>query len=59
MTKNDEAKIRREGFPLTQLEAQALLDFINLKDPKHFMVEPEIIVKLEIMIRKYILVKNK
>ena len=47
MTKEDEAKIRREGFPLTRDDAKHLLDFINLFDPRHEMIEPEIVVKLE------------
>ena len=47
MTKGQEAKIRREGFPLTKLDAKHLLDFIELFDPNHFLIEPEIVVKLE------------
>ena len=47
MTKNDEAKIRREGFPIDDRDAKHLLNFINLHDKEHFMIEPEIVVKLE------------
>jgi hypothetical protein len=47
--KSEEAKIRREGFPITPKDAKALLDLIELKDPTHDTIEPEIIVKLELL----------
>ena len=47
MTKEDEAKIRREGFPLTREDAQHLLYFIDLFDKEHNAIEAEIVVKLE------------
>lgn len=46
--KTGEAKIRREGLPLTVQEAKALLDFIDLQNPSHDAIEPEIVVKLEL-----------
>ena len=49
MTTSDEAKIRREGFPITKQDAKALLDFIKLHDPSHRTIEPDIIVKLELL----------
>lgn len=49
MTREGEAKIRREGFPLTEKEAKALLDFIDLFDPNHSAIEATIVVKLERM----------
>lgn len=53
MTKSDEAKIRREGFQLNSDESEALLDFINLYDKKHMCIEPEIVVKLELLSNRY------
>jgi len=47
--KEDESKIRREGFPITRQDAIALLDFIDLHNPSHDMIESEIIVKLELI----------
>lgn len=47
--KSDEAKIRREGFPLTIKEAKALLNFIEMHNPSHDAIEPEIVVKLELL----------
>ena len=47
MTREDEAKIRREGFSITQQDAEKLLKFIDLFDPHHFFIEPDIVVKLE------------
>lgn len=46
---SEEAKIRREGFPINKYDAKALLDFINILNPKHDMIEPEIVVKLELL----------
>ena len=45
----DEAKIRREGFPITRQDAKALLDFIKMHNPSHDAIEPEIVVKLELL----------
>lgn len=47
MTREQEAKIRREGFPFIEQDAKHLLDFIKLFDPNHFFIEPEIVIKLE------------
>ena len=55
MTGSDESKIRREGFPITRSDATALLDFIDIKDSEHDMIEPEIIVKLELLAGRYVL----
>lgn len=57
MTKADESFIRRTGFPLSSEDAEALLDFINLINPTHDMVEAEIIVKLELIADRYRIVK--
>lgn len=53
MTKEEEAKIRREGFPLTKEDAEHLLHFIDVFDKRHDMIEPEIIVKLEQRAKKW------
>lgn len=53
MTTSEESKIRREGFPITSQDAKALLDFIKLHDPSHKLIEPEIVVKLELLARIY------
>ena len=55
--KTDECKIRRCGFPLTKQDAQALLDIIDMLNPNHGVVEPEIYVKLEILAGKYRIVE--
>lgn len=47
MTREDEAKIRREGFPVNGEDAKRLLAFIDLFDASHFYIEAETIVKLE------------
>jgi hypothetical protein len=54
-----EAKIRREGFPLNKSDAQALLDFIDIVNDSHDMIEPEIVVKLEILSGKLHLEETK
>ena len=59
MSKCAEAKIRRCGFPINKQDAQALLMFIDLLNPSHDMIEPEIIVKLELLAKKYFLCENK
>ena len=51
MTKGEEAKIRREGFPVTKEDARALLAFIDLHNPSHDTIEPDVVVKLEILAR--------
>ena len=53
MTKCDEAKIRREGFSITSENARALLEFIDMHNKNHDAIEPEIIVKLELLGGKY------
>jgi hypothetical protein len=52
MTKSEEAKIRREGFPLSRAEAWSLLQFIDLFDKEHNAIESEIVVKLEVLAGK-------
>jgi len=47
--KSEEAKIRREGFPITREDAKALLNFIKTYNPSHDAIEPEIVVKLELL----------
>jgi len=60
MTKANEAKkIRREGFPITARDATILLDFINLYDSLHMTIEPDIIVKLEILSKKWKLTEGR
>lgn len=58
MTKNHECKMRREGIPLTPNECSALLNFIDLVDHVHGMIEPEIIIKLELLAGRYLIVEN-
>ena len=53
MTKADEARIRREGFPLTPRDAHALLCFIDVFDKDHMAIEPEIVVKLELLVKNW------
>lgn len=53
MTKCDEAKIRRKGFAISSADARALLEFIDMHNKKHDAIEPEIIVKLELLSGKY------
>jgi|GEM_PF-6510415 len=48
-SKDEESKIRREGFHLCKQEAKALLDLIELVNPSHDAIEPEIIIKLELI----------
>ena len=48
-----QSHIRREGFPITRCDAKALLDFIALLNPEFDMIEPEIVVKLELLSGKY------
>jgi len=55
----EEAKIRREGFPLTKDDAARLLSFIDHTNPRHDMIEPEIIVKLELLSGKLRLTNGK
>lgn len=55
MTKEDEAKIRREGFEITREDAKHLLAFIDLHDPTHHSIEPEIVVRLELIAGKFYL----
>lgn len=57
MTKCDEAKIRREGFAITSNDAKVLLEFIDMHNKNHDAIEPEIIVKLELLSGKYRLTK--
>ena len=59
MTKGDESKIRREGFPITSDDAKHLLDFIKIHDPRHDMIEPDLFVKLELLSKKYYLRETK
>lgn len=59
MCKDRESFIRRNGFPITQQDAQALLDFINMHNPSHDCIEAEIYVKLELLARKYYLHERK
>ncbi len=56
--KIDECKIRRCGFSLTKQDAQSLLDIIDMLNPNHDVVEPEIYVKLEILAGKYWIVES-
>ena len=49
MTKQDEAKIRREGFPINSKDAKRLLEFIDLYNKSHDVIEAEIVVKLEVL----------
>jgi len=52
MTKQSEAKIRREGLPINSTDATALLDFIDVHDEEHLMIEPEIVIKLELLAKR-------
>jgi hypothetical protein len=49
MTHSDESRIRRDGFPIDKYDADSLLQFIELWNPSHDTIEPEIYVKLEII----------
>ena len=53
MCKCRESRIHRLGFPIDSSDAKALLHFINLLNPSHDMIEAEIVVKLELLSRKY------
>ena len=49
----EESKIRRDGFAITSDDATHLLDFIDLHDPRHTSIEPEIVVRLELLSHRW------
>ena len=59
MTAENEAKIRREGFPITIDDANHLLHFIKVVNPSHDMIESEIVIKLELLSRRYYITEAK
>lgn len=59
MTKEDESRIRRDGFPITQQDAVKLLEFIDFWDKSHNTIEPAIVVRLELLAGKRCLHERK
>jgi len=57
MARVEESKIRREGFPINHTDAKHLLRFIDIYNQTHDAIEPELIIKLELLAGNYAISK--
>ena len=53
MGTSEESRIRCSGFPINRYDAEHLLSFINTFDKNHHAIEPDIVVKLELLCGKW------